>query len=119
MQADLGMLAITPQQTSAGRSTEAWQISHTILFQFPIAYLQDLFSMSFQEAGPSGALIIVESSSSDEPTAPAPETRETLPPTQAREIRFKEVTNLPLESADSPLLLANPSLYFPTGARHP
>ena len=67
MQTDLSMLAITPQQTSAGRSTEAWQLSHTFLFHLPILYSQNLFSMSFQEAGLSRALIVVESSSSDEP----------------------------------------------------
>jgi len=113
------MPTTTPQQASAGRSTEAWQISVTILFQFPIAYSQDLLLCLFQEAGPSGALITIESSSSDEPNVPVPETRETLPPVQAREIRFKEVTNLPSESADFLSLLAYPLLYFLTGARYP
>ena len=75
--------------------------------------------MPFQEAGPSGALITIESSSSDEPNAPVPETRETLPPAQAREIRFKEVTILPSESADFLSPLAYPLLYFLTGARYP
>ena len=59
---------------------------------------------------------MIESSSSGEPGAPIPETRETLP-AQAREIRFKEVTILPSESADFLSLLAYPLLRSLTGAR--
>src|SRR5688572_12883493 len=47
-----------------------------------------------REAGPSTAPIIVESSSSDEPMAPAPEPRITASQMKLEEIRFKEVRNL-------------------------
>ena len=49
----------------------------------------------FREAGPSKAPIIVESSSSDEPMVPAPESRVTASQTQFEEIRFKEVRDFP------------------------
>ena len=86
--------------------------------QLSAVYSQNLYPIPFQEAGPSRALIVVESSSSDEPIAPVPEKRVALPSAQAREIRFKEVINLSPESADPLLLLANPCLYSFAGTRH-
>ncbi|XP_014660844.1 uncharacterized protein LOC106804386 [Setaria italica] len=47
-------------------------------------------SETTEEVGPSRMPIIVDSSSSNEPVALAPEPREALPLTQTEEIRFKE-----------------------------
>lgn len=54
--------------------------------------------------------IIVESSSSDELVAPAPEPRVALPQAQVEEIRLKEVRDLSSESAD--FLFPSANLFF-------
>nr|XP_034604565.1 flocculation protein FLO11-like [Setaria viridis] len=83
-QAKIGVPVIPPTEATLGTSI--------VPFQQPSA------REPMEEAGRSRALIIVESSSSDELVAPVPESRAALPPAQAEEIRFKEEQDIPNNS---------------------